>query len=70
MVTQHFVYVCNSTERVVTLGILYGYKGVLQVQYFSDLLGKTEIVEPSLERRVLCLALCVSDLDQPAELPQ
>ena len=26
--------------------------------------------EPSLEHRVLCLALCVSDSAQPAELPQ
>ena len=34
------------------------------IQYFSDLLRKTEIVEPSLERRVLCLGA------QSAELPQ
>ena len=29
-----------------------------------------QLVEPSLEHRVLCLALCVSDSAQPAELPQ
>ena len=29
--TRHFVYVCNSDERRVTLGVLYGYKAVLQV---------------------------------------
>ena len=28
------------------------------------------VLEPSLEHRVLCLALCVSDSAQPAELPQ
>ena len=28
-----------------------------------------QLVEPSLEHRVLCLALCVSDSAQPAELP-
>ena len=28
------------------------------------------LVEPSLERGVLCLALCVSYSTQPAELPQ
>ena len=28
------------------------------------------VIEPSLEHRVLCLALCVSDSAQPAELPQ
>ena len=32
MVTEHFVYVCNSRERSITLGILYGYKGVMQVK--------------------------------------
>jgi gamma-aminobutyric acid type B receptor len=31
VVTHHSVYICNSIERRVTLGILYGYKGVLQV---------------------------------------
>ena len=29
--TRHYVYVCNSLERNVTLGVLYGYKAILQV---------------------------------------
>ena len=29
--TNYFTYVCESKERDIWLGILYGYKGVLQV---------------------------------------
>ncbi len=28
---KYFVYICTSTSRDITLGILYGYKAVLQV---------------------------------------
>jgi gamma-aminobutyric acid type B receptor len=31
VVTRHYVYVCNSEERNATLGVLYGYKAVLQI---------------------------------------
>ena len=29
--TQHFIYVCDSKARDYALGILYGYKALLQV---------------------------------------
>ncbi len=32
VMTEHFVYVCNSTERKITLGILYGFEAALQVK--------------------------------------
>ena len=28
---QYFIFVCTSTERQITLGILYGYKALLQI---------------------------------------
>ena len=31
IVTDYYVYICNSTARDIFLGILYGYKMVLQV---------------------------------------
>ena len=31
VITDYFIYVCDSTAKVVFLGILYGYKMVLQV---------------------------------------
>ena len=32
VITRFFVYICDSTARDVFLGVLYGYKGVLQVR--------------------------------------
>ena len=31
IVTEHFMYVCSSKARDIFLGILYGYKMILQV---------------------------------------
>ena len=31
---HYFIYVCSSTARSITLGVLYGYKAVLQVATF------------------------------------
>ena len=31
MVTLNFIYICNSTPRSIYLGVLFGYKMVLQV---------------------------------------
>ena len=31
IITNYYVYICNSTARDIFLGILYGYKMVLQV---------------------------------------
>ena len=31
---RYFIYVCSSTARSITLGVLYGYKAVLQVATF------------------------------------
>ena len=35
IVTEHFMYVCSSKTRDIFLGILYGYKMILQVIAFS-----------------------------------
>ena len=31
VITEYFIYVCSSTNRSIFLGILYGYKMLLQV---------------------------------------
>ena len=31
IIIEYYVYVCNSVEREIFLGILYGYKSLLQV---------------------------------------
>ena len=31
MITLNFIYICNSTPRSIYLGVLFGYKMVLQV---------------------------------------
>lgn len=42
---NYYVYVCNSKSQYITLGILYGYKGVLQVAslVFAFLIRKIQV---------------------------
>lgn len=30
-ITRHFIYICDSKARDILLGILYGYKAILQI---------------------------------------
>jgi len=43
MITRYFIYICDSRARDAFLGVLYGYKGVLQVRG-RGWSGKTEMV--------------------------
>ena len=42
MITRYFIFICDSSARDVFLGVLYGYKGVLQVRG-RGWCGKTEV---------------------------
>ena len=56
--------------------LLWEIESFISPQGSSDMpavfasVGLAQLLEPSLEHRVLCLSLCVSDSTQPAELPQ